>query len=160
MENENTNRKKLIIGASILLVVAIIAMGGYLLSSPKKPAPGTITNQANQSQAPAVSPLSKIKVTPPPPPVFSNKSEISVGTQGFDPAVTKVKVGTLITWVNQSGQEAAIVSDPPGTHDAYPGLNLGKFPNGSGVSAIFNKAGTYGYHNYLHPEQTGTIIVE
>ena len=151
---ENTGRRKFIFDILIFCILAVMAIIGYLLFSQKK--------LASRNQTSVVFPSSETKVTSKssPAPKFSNKQEISVGKQGFNPAVIKIKVGTLVNWFNKRGKEAAIVSNPPSTHDAYPALNLGRFPDGSGVSVIFDGAGTYGYYNYLHPEQTGTIVVE
>lgn len=96
----------------------------------------------------------------PAPPVFSAKQVINLTKNGFDPAIIKVKVGILIQWINQSGVEASVNSADHPTHQMYTPLNLGKFPNGSSVSFIFDKPGTYKYHNHLNSSQTGVIVVE
>ena len=71
-----------------------------------------------------------------------------------------VTAGTKVTWTNSSGSIANVSSDPHPIHTNYPPLNLGKFDDGGSVSLVFDKPGTYGYHNHLIPSQTGKVIVE
>lgn len=79
---------------------------------------------------------------------------------GFEPQMIKIKAGTEIIWTNKSGRSATVNSDPHPIHNAYPPLNLGQFNDGQSVILVFDKTGTYGYHNHLIPDQTGKVIVE
>ena len=79
---------------------------------------------------------------------------------GFSPATLTVKAGTKVTWTNQSGADATVNSDPHPAHTGYPPFNLDNFSNGETLSLIFDKPGTYKYHNHLKPGQAGTIIVQ
>lgn len=88
------------------------------------------------------------------------RSEVTVGQNGFSPQTLTIKKGGAVVWVNQSGQDATINSDPHPTHNLHRFLNLGQFPSGSSVEATFNETGTFGYHNHLSPSQRGTIVVE
>ncbi len=84
---------------------------------------------------------------------------ITVTPYGFVPGVITITSGTKITWVNKSGSDANISSDPHPTHTNYPLLNLGTFGMNSSVSLTFSKVGRFGYHNHLTPAQHGIIIV-
>lgn len=84
---------------------------------------------------------------------------ITVTSNGFVPDVITVAPGTKITWVNKSGSDANVSSDPHPTHTNYPELNLGNFWNNGSVSLIFTKTGRFGYHNHLNPNQHGIIVV-
>lgn len=90
----------------------------------------------------------------------AEEATITLTQKGWSPATLTVKAGQVVTWVNNSGQDATVNSDPHPTHTNYPPLNLGNFSDGQALSLDFPKAGTYGYHNHLDPSQTGTIIVQ
>ena len=158
---QNINTKKLVLGMILLLVLIVVGTYTLTLISQRKPnlpntvpilPPSSVSNGTPENRAK--------EVVIPKPPVFSGKQTIDVTIQGFDPKTITVKTGTLITWINKTGKDSAIASDPHPTHRAYPSLNLGKFPDGNGVSLIFDKAGTYGYHNHFIPAQTGKVVVE
>lgn len=109
----------------------------------------------------------KVQVSPTPSAVASpsaqpeaKEAKVNLTKAGFEPGALKIKVGTKVTWMNKSGATATVNSDPHPTHTLWPFLNLGKFEDGSSVSATFDSAGTYTYHNHLNPSQTGTVVVE
>lgn len=85
---------------------------------------------------------------------------VNLTTNGFSPATLTIKAGTKVTWVNQSGSNATVNSNPHPIHTDYPPLNLGSFKDGGTLSLTFDKPGTYGYHNHLNPSESGTIIVQ
>lgn len=65
-----------------------------------------------------------------------------------------------MVWTNKSGATATVNSDAHPTHLLWPFLNLGSFDDGKSLSVVFDKAGTYTYHNHFSPSQKGTVIVE
>lgn len=85
---------------------------------------------------------------------------VTVANTGFNPQAVKIKVGTKVVWMNKSGSMVTVNSASHPAHTAYPSLNLGQFPNGSSVSLVFDKPGTYKYHNHLNPTQFGSVTVE
>lgn len=90
----------------------------------------------------------------------TNGTTVTVKSFGFSPSTLTVKAGTKVTWLNKSGGIADVSSAGHPSHLVYPPLNLGSFNNGSQVSLVFDKPGTYNYHNHLNPGQTGIVIVE
>lgn len=88
------------------------------------------------------------------------RTEVTVGENGFSPQSLTIKKGETVIWINQSGEDATINSDPHPTHNLHRFLNLGQFPSGSSVEATFNEAGTFSYHNHFNPSQKGAIIVK
>lgn len=94
----------------------------------------------------------------------SQEDTIILSADGFSPATLTIKAGEEVTWINQSGEDATVNSDPHPAHSAYQPLNLGSFPNGGTLGGTlpltFDKPGTYGYHNHLNPSQIGAIIVQ
>ncbi|MCL5433006.1 MAG: cupredoxin domain-containing protein [Patescibacteria group bacterium] len=130
------------------IVILIVIGGGILLltnKSTKQQDLSSTENTINESL---------------PTGIPKNQSTITVTQSGYEPNVITVKTGTVVTWLNKSGQLVTVNSDPHPTHQNYSPLNLGEFDDGSSVQLTFDKAGTYGYHNHLNPSQTGTIVVE
>lgn len=134
---------KVIIG---IIVLAVVLLGGYFYISSNKPAPSVPQMTAQPSSAPAAE--------------TTNPDTINLTSSGFSPSSLTVKAGTKVTWVNQSGADATVNSNPHPVHTDYAPLNLGKLANGATLSLTFDKPGTYGFHNHLNPSQTGSIIVQ
>jgi len=87
-------------------------------------------------------------------------ASVVLATSGFVPQNLTVKVGTTVTWTNNSGATATVDSASHPTHLVYPSLNLGSFGNGETLSLVFDRPGTYKYHNHLDASQNGTVVVE
>ncbi|MBI4029014.1 MAG: cupredoxin domain-containing protein [Candidatus Blackburnbacteria bacterium] len=85
---------------------------------------------------------------------------VTITASGFQPQTITVKAGDKVTWTNNRGADVSIDSDPHPIHTSYSPLNLGVISGDQSVSLVFDKPGTYGYHNHLSPLQKGTIVVE
>lgn len=85
---------------------------------------------------------------------------VKVSATGFSPKEVKIKVGEVVTWMNDDTAMHNVSSAPHPTHTAYSPLNLGNIPAGSKVSLTFPTAGTYKYHDHLNPSLTGSVTVE
>lgn len=88
------------------------------------------------------------------------REEVVVNATGFEPQTVTIKAGGKVLWTNSAGGVVNVSSDSHPTHQLNKFLNLGEFSEGSSVEAIFEKPGTYKYHNHLKPEQRGTVIVQ
>lgn len=145
----------------LYVVIAIIAYGLiYYFFFAKK---GYNYNQTGQYQYPTATQQATTPTTTQTTPTGSSTQQqnaVTLTQNGWSPATLTIKVGQTVTWINKSGQVATVNSNPHPTHTDYPPLNLGSFSNGSSLSLVFPKAGTYGYHNHLSPSETGTIIVQ
>jgi plastocyanin len=85
---------------------------------------------------------------------------VNLTSTGFAPATLTVRMGETVTWNNQSGRMANVSSDPHPTHEDYPPLNLGNFPDGGALTLTFNQRGTYYYHNHLDATEQGMVVVQ
>lgn len=85
---------------------------------------------------------------------------ITLDKSGFNPKTLVVKPNTRVLWINRSGSLASVNSDPHPKHTTYSPLNLGQFQNDSSVQLVFNKEGTYNYHDHLNPSKKGVVIVK
>ncbi len=138
---------KLLLGIVVLLII----VGWIVLLGNKKSARITTTERTKQTQQPSLTGVMEDK---------SQGPTVTLGAADFSPKNLTVKIGTKVTWVNKSGVVATVNSAVHPTHFVYPPLNLGEFSNGQSVSLVFDKIGTYSYHNHLNPSQNGTITVK
>lgn len=94
-----------------------------------------------------------------PKPTASPTATIFIMDDGFAQPELEIKVNTPVTWFNMASATVAVNSAVHPTHQLYPPLNLGPVKPGTVKTVVFDKAGTYKYHNHLKPTQTGTITV-
>ena len=79
----------------------------------------------------------------------------AVGISGFafSPATVTVAVGDTVTWTN--------ADQVPHTATADAGaFDTGTLDNGGSNTVTFSTAGTFPYHCSVHPQMTGTVVVE
>lgn len=129
------------------IVGVVVLVGGFLLLSGQNKNTSSVT-------------VSPVATATPAPTATNSANTVTLTATGFNPDTLTVKVGTTVTWVNKSGEEATVNSDPHPTHTLWPFLNLGSFSDGGSLNVTFDKAGTYTYHNHLNPSERGTIVVE
>ena len=154
----------------ISAAIAILALGWWFFSLQTAKAPEAIgeVQGANDTEfidsskdgAAAVQPVSAYTV--------------KYTDQGFEPTTLSVPVGTVVTFVNQSGDEMWVASDEHPTHTSFDGTSkdehcapayAGPKPfDGCGTGTTFTftfmKVGTYGYHNHKNDDDRGTIVVK
>lgn len=85
---------------------------------------------------------------------------ITLTDTGFTPKDITIKAGTRVIWLNKGEKAATVSSSDHPTHRLYPFLNLGEFATGASVQVVFDKAGTYMYHDHYNTTSTGTVTVE
>lgn len=137
----------------VVAIIAILIIGGggyFYLTNRNTLAPQTQTPVGQTQVSPTTAQIS--------PTITENL--ITLTLNGYTPSTLTIKVGTTVTWMNNSGDVATVSSDPHPTHTDYKPLNLGRFLNGERLTLTFDKIGTYKYHNHLNASQKGTIIVE
>jgi plastocyanin len=84
---------------------------------------------------------------------------VIITASGFEPQTVNVEAGDAVQWINESGGDASVNSDPYPTNQYWIFLNLGQLPNGDGSAlAAICSPGTYTYHNEVNPSQTGSIV--
>jgi len=78
----------------------------------------------------------------------------------FDPALITVKQCTKVTFQNVGTQPHWPASDFHPTHGIYPEFDPKRNVDpGQSWSFIFDRIGTWHYHDHLSPEVTGTVKV-
>lgn len=91
---------------------------------------------------------------------YGNVVTIQVTKEGYNPQNVTINAGTKVVWTNVSEGVVSVHTEDHPTHLLYPPLNLGEFQDGSSVQLIFDKAGTYKYHDHLNPQFKGTVTVQ
>ncbi|KKW47688.1 MAG: hypothetical protein A2128_01225 [Candidatus Liptonbacteria bacterium GWC1_60_9] len=85
---------------------------------------------------------------------------ISMGDDGFFPSELKVRRGDKVVWTNKGSRDHWPASAIHPTHELYPEFDAkrGIGPSES-YSFVFEKAGTWKYHDHLNSGLTGVIVV-
>ena len=126
----------------LVFLIALVLLGlGIFFGSARK--------SSSVVQAPSPSPV--------PSPVIGG---VITYDGGFLPGEVEVKIGEAVEFRNDSQETFQVNSDNHPSHALYPELNLGVVGPGKVKSTVFEKAGTYTYHNHLKPTEKGTIVVE
>ncbi|QQG45769.1 MAG: hypothetical protein HYW89_03615 [Candidatus Sungiibacteriota bacterium] len=90
----------------------------------------------------------------------NNEVTVTIGDADFEPASIKIKKGDKVTWANKSSRPAWIASGPHPIHNLYPEFNsFQEFSPGESFSFVFERAGTWGYHNHRNASQSGWVEV-
>jgi plastocyanin len=79
---------------------------------------------------------------------------ISINNFAFKPQNLTVKAGTTVTWTNKDADAHGIAS----SNNAFARSKA--LDTNDGYSFTFTTPGTYQYFCYIHPQMTGTIVVE
>jgi plastocyanin len=82
-------------------------------------------------------------------------NKVTIHDYMFSPAVTRVTVGTTVTWTNSDSVNHTVTADTNST-DAPSSMDIAQ---GKSFSFTFKKAGTYTYHCFPHPYMHGTVEV-
>jgi len=79
---------------------------------------------------------------------------------GFAPNPVTVRVGAIVTFVNESTGGMWVASDVHPTHQILPGFDqLTSVQKGGMYEYTFDKVGTWRYHNHTNPQDAGSVVV-
>ncbi|MDP3947701.1 MAG: DUF5667 domain-containing protein [bacterium] len=85
---------------------------------------------------------------------------ISMGDDGFSPTTLKIKKGDKVMWVNKGSRDYWPASAVHPTHEIYPEFDARQpIAPGASYSFVFEKAGSWKYHDHLNAGSTGVIVV-
>jgi len=152
--------KNTIVGIVVAGLIVIIAVLWYLSfrggrsSVYNMPTPTPFNVFPTEEQKPTATKGAELPTTS-----ISGQATVEVSSTGFSPASVTISVGGKVEWKNIDSDNHQIASDPHPVHTDYPPLNLGLIKPGEVKSLIFDKAGTYKYHDHLNPSFRGTVYV-
>ena len=94
-------------------------------------------------------------------PTKISSAQVSISGSGFSPATISVQLDQAVTWTNNDTSSHFVISDDPKpTDSSLPYLNSQAITPTSNYSYVFNKQGTYSYHDSSNPKFKGTVIVD
>lgn len=82
-----------------------------------------------------------------------NQVSSTISNFSFQPKTITIKVGDTVTWKNNDSAAHTVTADN-GSFDS------GSIGRGGTYSRTFTQTGTYPYYCSLHPNMTGTVIVQ
>lgn len=113
---------------------------------------GTITVTSETGEPPPDPDPPPPSPAPSPPPAPAS-GDVTIFDFGFTPGDTTVTVGATITWANTGAAPHTVT-------DAAGGFDSGFLFAGDTYTRTFDVVGTYDYICTLHPEMTGTVVVQ
>lgn len=130
---------------------------------------GTATSSSQTSQGTEVAKGGVSETTIATPTLSSNTnsvvqptsgSSVVYTTSGFNPKTLTVQSGTMVKFVNSTGNQMWIISADVSGANKLEGLDMGVSVGKDGSYEYqFNSKGSWGYTNKNNPSQTGIIIV-
>jgi plastocyanin len=112
-----------------------------------------MTGTVNVGSGPPPEPLPPPPCQPRPPPGCPTDATFVDILHGFTPATVYVVPGTTVCWWNRDGWSHTVTSDTRA-------FDSGDIGTGFSYSFTFNTTGSYGYHDALYPDRTGTVNVD
>ncbi|MBU2103664.1 hypothetical protein KKD81_02575 [Patescibacteria group bacterium] len=150
---------------TLLLVVLVAIIGGYMLFAKQAAAPTTETPVSEELPPAGVGVPSEDSV-----------SLVSYTDSGFSPQTVTVSVGDTVRFTNTSSTGMWVGVDEHPTHTEYDGTSTKEhcvdgsaiggtfdacrpYTSGESYEFTFTRAGTFEYHNHVGSSKTGTVIV-
>ena len=89
------------------------------------------------------------------------ENTVTYSDSGFSPKNLIVKIGTTVTFKNESTKSMWVASNPHPTHTNYlPFDAKNGYKNGENYQFTFTEAKEYSYHNHLNSNDEGLVIVQ
>ncbi len=130
----------------------LVPSGGEGKTTVETPAPTTVEGAMGGTTSAAVAGSEKGGV--------AGRTMVAYTDSGFSPASVTVKVGTTVTFVNNSAKQMWVASAVHPTHQLLPGFDQLKSVGKDGTyEYTFEKVGTWKYHNHVGPSDTGSVVV-
>jgi plastocyanin len=161
---------KVVLG--VIVLVAGLLVGWYVLSSGGQPAPGTAKPTPTGARtSPTTSTSGGLLRGTSGTPAESaaggvekggdvSRSVVAYTDTGFSPSPLTVNVGTKVAFVNESTKGMWVASAVHPTHQLLPGFDqLKSVTKGGTYEYTFVKVGTWKYHNHVAPGDTGSVVV-
>lgn len=152
---------KLVVGLVVLLLG--IGAGWYFLGGRKSQySPATSEKTTAEVSAPATSPAGGQEATSATGAgATGEKMVVKYTESGFAPNILTIKVGTTVTFMNETGSAMWVASAVHPTHQLLPGFDqLKSVGKGGTYDYTFVKVGTWKYHNHMNSGDTGTVVVQ
>ncbi len=89
-----------------------------------------------------------------------NMVSVKYTNSGFVPSKIEIAMGTMVEFTNESDKEMWVTSNDHPGHEILPTFDQFKTKGKGGIyTYVFDKAGTWKYHDHINPQLVGTIEV-
>ncbi len=143
--------KKSLMILGFIAVVAVAAIFVFTQTA-TTPAPTSSTSDTTDDSS-ALQPTQAPKDT-------TGDVTIAITSDGFVPSKVTAKVGDTILVRNDSNHSVQFSSDPHPVHTKNSELNQSTIKAGASQTFKVTRVGTWGFHDHLNSNLTGTITVE
>lgn len=162
-------RLTVIAGAALAVLFSTAPLGAAAPTTSATPTTALPTTTATTTTSPPIpttttsdpttlleDPFAPVTVAPP---TAAASATVSIVDFGFSPATVTVTAGSTVTWTNTGAVIHSVTSDT-GAFDSSPNCPTGPcIDPGASFSHLFSQAGQFAYHCKVHPNMTGTVIV-
>lgn len=143
---------------AIIIIVLLLIAGGIFFFSKNRSGAGDKAIQTGAPTPEKTIPEAAVKTEM----VAPSETSVVYDAGGFSPKSVTIKKGGAVIFRNKTGKSASVASNPHPTHTTYPEFDQYKTDQRGKdeFRFVFEKVGTWGYHDHLNPSITGTVIVE
>lgn len=148
----------------LLVILAVIGAGAYfalnnkatdniIVNNSRTIAEEEGSNDSSNSTAPAQNDEPKTAAPA--------THAVSMSNDAFNPTPLTVKKGDIVVFRNDGTNLSWPASAPHPQHTNYPGFDaLRGLEPGESWSFKFDNVGSWNYHDHLHPNMFGTVVVK
>lgn len=149
----------------IIVVILIIVVFWAFRGRPAGDQTGPLVTPPDVTQTPLVSGQTPVagglgEVALPTATPAQSGAQVTIASTSFSPTSVTVPVGGSVTFTNADTESHRVSSNPHPIHTNFRALNIVVLAPGASGTVVFNRAGTFGYHDHPNPGLTGTVIVQ
>jgi plastocyanin len=147
-----------IVVSIVAIALASVIVGGVIIVGQVLENDPNIRNEIRQWLEREESEQDSQEELPPPPlPIMEEEKVLSIignsGSNSYNPNPIEIKVGDMVTWINDDSSAHTVTSSNDSTFDSDI------MRRGETFSFTFDNVGEYPYFCTLHPSMVGTVIV-
>ena len=147
-----------IVVSIVAIALASVIVGGVIIVGQVLENDPNIRNQIGQwLERGEESEQDSQEELPPPLPIMEEEKVVSIvansGSNSYNPNPIEIKVGDMVTWINDDSSPHTVTSSNDSTFDSDI------MRRGETFSFTFDNVGEYPYFCTLHPSMVGTVVV-
>jgi plastocyanin len=146
-----------IVVSIVAIALASVIVGGVIIVGQVLENDPNIRNEIRQWLERGESEQDSQEELPPPLPIMEEEKVLSIignsGSNSYNPNPIEIKVGDMVTWINDDSSAHTVTSSNDSTFDSDI------MRRGETFSFTFDNVGEYPYFCTLHPSMVGTVIV-
>ena len=147
-----------IVVSIVVIVLASVIVGGVIIIGQVLENDPNIRNEIRQSlERGGESEQDSQEESPSPLSIMEEEKVLSIvansGSNSYNPNPIEIKVGDMVTWINDDSSRHTVTSSNDSTFDSDV------LRTGETFSFTFDNVGEYPYFCTLHPSMVGTVVV-